>query len=248
LKAKLEKILKELFALGGNHNVDRMFELRDDFLAFLGEEEQIFMQHDDDNIVIAKDAIRFIDSATELERTSDDVKAGAHMRYFYDRMIDKDRWHYYELKILAGSLNRVVDVNQTFILADKAIEQLRHYQTDIFADVLAGVIAYHVLTRIFLAKFYEVDTHGIDLDAKFESWLLKLKLQLERTDRLAVHYKAVEIKQALFGFEPHEVERLMQELKSSCDEKIFRAIESEINFYMGKDRYTQLYKKKLLRG
>lgn len=61
MKAQLLKTLRKLFALGGNQDTDR-FELRDEFFDFLTKEEQVFMPSDDQNIIIAKDAVRFSDA------------------------------------------------------------------------------------------------------------------------------------------------------------------------------------------
>lgn len=86
-----------------------------------------------------------------------------------------EKWTYYELTLLIGVLHFAGSSKQVLSLATKAIEILREFKAGNRSDFLAGLIAYHTISRILHAKFFD-DNHDINLEEKFASWFLKLEL------------------------------------------------------------------------
>ena len=241
LKPKLIKILEKLFALGGNHDTERLLEFRDEFLGFLKEDDQILMPHNNENIVIAKDAIHFIDALNAYATTTNRVEAGSYVKHFFDRLIGSEKWNYYEIKFLIGVLSLTSDVKQALSLANKAIQALMDFGADPRFQLLSGLIAYHTISRVLYAKFFE-NNHDIDLEDTFSQWLLKLKHQAIAEPELRIHFDVAEIKRAILMKDMQEINRLMQDFEKNYDEKIVKVISNEVNFYIASKGYGLLYK------
>lgn len=242
LKAELIKILEKLFTLSGNHDVTRLLELRDEFLNFLREEKQLFMDHDDVNIMNTMDAIHFIDALNIYASTTNRAEASTYVQPLFRRLLETEEWNYYELRFLIGALSYTVDVNQALSLADKAIEILMNFRADNRFKLLSGLVAYHTLSRILYAKFFE-DNHNVNLENLFEQWFSKLKWQLLDEPKLKVHFNVAEVKCAIFVKDSPKVSLLMQEFENNYDEKIVKAISNEINSYIASKGYSLQYSK-----
>ncbi|MCL2355116.1 MAG: hypothetical protein FWC68_04530, partial [Oscillospiraceae bacterium] len=61
LKTKLTEIIDDFFAIGGNHDLEKYKEIRKKLLDFIRDEE-LFLNADDPNYILAIDTIRFIDA------------------------------------------------------------------------------------------------------------------------------------------------------------------------------------------
>jgi hypothetical protein len=243
LKAELIKILEKLFALGGNHDTTRLLEMRDDFLDFLREEDQLFMSHSHKNITLAKDAVYFIDAHNTYAITTSRVEAGRQMKHIFERLINAQKWNYYELKFLIGSLHFTDSVKHSLLLANKSLEILRDFKADPRSDYLAGLVAFNTISRILHAKFFD-DHHGVNLEEAFAQWFFKLELQIPNNDELQMHFKIAEIKQAVFRQNIQAINQHMKEFETNYDEKMLKLITSEVNFYISSKRYNLLYREK----
>lgn len=243
LKVQVLEILEKLFALGGNHDTARLLELRNEFLNFLRREEQLFMSRDDESIVIAKDSIRFIDALNAYATTSSIIEASNHVQIFFERLANSEKWNYYEINLLIGSLGYTKDIKQTLTLANKAIEVLMDYTADTRSKYLSGSIAFNTISRILYTKFFD-DELGIDLEKELNQWLLKLKLQVLNENKLKIPYEVAQIKQAVFNKDRILIIERMNDFEKKYDENIFKVVSREIDSYIISDRYSPFFSNK----
>lgn len=236
LKNNLIESLEKLFALGNNHDTTRLLEIRREFINFLKEDDQLLIPHADENIVLAKDAVAFIDAQILDATTSNKTEAGNHLKPFFERLMNSEEWSYYELRTLGGSLSLTSNVEQSISLANKAVMVLMNFNTP-HSGIWSGVIAFHVLSRILYAKFFEDDI-TIDLDEAFGQWFVKLKHQVPDNPELQMYLEIAEVKQAIFKKDNQAIMLLMREFEEKYDKEVVRVVTSEVDYYVASKKYN----------
>jgi len=238
---ELTKILERLFAIEGNHDTTSLLECRDELIGFLGEEEQIFTSDDDENIITAKNGIRFIDANIAYAATTNPIEANKCLTPFFERLANTEKWNFYDIKFLIGALTFTENIKQTELLARKSIEAMKAFKADPRYNFLSGCIAVNMLSRLLYAKYFDEPMElDFELEDEFNQWFRRLRLLLERTDELKIHYEIAEIREALFKKIMKTLITRVQKFQDAHDEQMAQVVMSEVDLYMNSDKFMTL--------
>jgi len=235
LKSELTGILNELFALGGNQDVLKLNEIRKRLVDFLSHTEQLLGCQDNENVIIAKDAVRLLDALSVYAETTDRNKANSHVQPFFDRLIQSDGWSQCDLQFLITSVEYIKNVEQLLELSDRAISEISKYQDNNNSAILEGYLAFNMCSRILYAKFF--DDAKTDFLVQFATWALKLENLLDKNNELSQISLITQIRRAIFHRAPTEIVKLCEDLKNNYDENIHSTVEKEVRFYITSEKY-----------
>jgi len=236
MKSELIEILEELFAIGGNHDILKALELRRKLKVFLNHDEQLLGDQNSENVVIAKDAIRFIDANNTYANTSSVVEAGRHLNSFFDRLLNQEKWNRYELKIFIGSSHLTKDVEQAIRLGVEAIIKFVEFYDDSRTGVLEGLLSCNICSRILHAKYFDDVDEKYFLSSEFKKWFSRLRHLAQEHEELELSNLVTKVRYALFEKNDVWIIEHMQELEN-YDKKIVDLINREIHFYRTSKRY-----------
>ena len=238
LKSELVERLEELFAIGGNHDTVKSIEMRHKFKGFLSQDEYLLGDHDRDNenVRIARDTIRFIDANNTYANTSCVVEASKHLNPFFDRLLQQEKWNYYELLFFVGSSHVTESVEQAIRLGLEAIIKSVEFYNKDRIGILEGHLSCNTCARILYAKYFDEDADKkYFLSGEFQNWFERLRRLARDHKELEVQSLVTKIRHALF--ERNETAKYMKELEENHDKKIVDSIEREVQFYMTSNGY-----------
>ena len=244
MKAELIALLDELSSTGGNYNTTALIAIRRKFMNFLSQDEYLLHYENDENMLIAKDALHFIDAYNTYAVTNDRVESSKHLQFFFKRLIDAEKWNYYELAFLVSSLNITESTKQALVLIDKAYKMIDIFKADVRSELIEGHLATNVLSVLLGARF-SGDHGGIHLESEFDRWFFKLEMLAEKNTELKILLDTSEIRQAVFNLNSRLMNQLFQKFESSYDEKIVKALGKEVDAYIASKKYTELYSEHL---
>ena len=233
LKSELIEMLKQIFESGGNHDPFKLSEIREKLIDFLKAEKEksLLSYENNENIVIAIDAVRFIDANYIFAKTSNRIEASIPVKPLFDRLIQLDDWNYYELKFLIGLINFAPNAEQAVRFAAKAEKAIMNFQIADNTDVSKGALACNVCSRLLYAKYFDDDVKD-ELTQEFSTWFCKLEQLAKLNNELEVLFLATRIRQAIFNNDFQEVDELFKRVVANSDEKIVKVVKSEICFYI----------------
>lgn len=242
MKTQLIEILDKLIDLGDNHDRKPLMAIRHELLDFLKQDDHLLIPHTNESINTAVNAVHFVDAQVNLA-TSDNIKAGKNLQPFLEHLNTAEKWNYYELRFLVGSLNLTATLKESLVLAGKACELLKDFaSTTPPTDRISAVISFNLTQRILYTKFFE-ENNEIDLEDAFQQWFLKLQFLASENDKLQLLFNVVEIRQAVFNQDRQQIAQLMQQFEANYNEKEIEVMAGEVNLYMASERYNQLYQK-----
>jgi len=234
LKPRLTKIVKEVFEISGNHDLDKDLELREKLLEFLREEDILLLPWNDENIILAKDVIHFIDAAKLYGEKTDSKQAYLHVQPFLERLIasDLNSWHYYDLEILISSIHFTENIGQSIALASKAEGKIFEFKRVRNTEALQGYLALNMCARILNAKYFDSDV-TIDLSKQFRNWMDKLEDLVNENKDFELLLHVTRIRWDIFNRDDSKIHFLCDSLTTCFDEVIGQVIKNEVNFYIG---------------
>jgi len=236
---ELTVALKELFALGGNHNPERLFEVRKKISNIISEKELYLKSEYSEDFEIAKNALRLIDATNAYAIKSDRMEGYAHMKLFFEHLVQIDAWSFYDIQLLIISMNFIITVEEAVELASKAVQAINRFKADQNTDVMEGVLACNMCSRLLYAKYFDDDVK-IDLAEQFNSWFSKLEQLTESNYQLDLPLLATQIRQAIFNQNQERILELCEELKENYEEDIENGIKNGVSFYTNSERYNSL--------
>jgi len=242
MSPKIIELLEELFAIGGNHDAMRTFEIRNKFLELLREEHHLLALEDNEDAVLAKDAIYFIDAHHIYATTTDRTEAYLRIQPIFERLMQADGWNYYEIKFVITSLSFTISLEQAIELGTKAVQRLLNFKVANDADYIEGVLACNMCSRILYAKYFDADVK-LNLVEDFSLWLSKLKRLTEKESKLEVGLLATEIREAILNKNQEQIFKLLDKLESKYDKNVANTISNEINSYLVSKKYNPLLHK-----
>jgi len=242
LKLELTIILKELFALGGNHDPEKALGIRKELVGFINEGELYLEREYNNNFETAKAAIYFIDANNIYAMTSDRVEGYLHMKPFFERLMKFEIWGYYDLHLFIGSINFIVKIEDAIELSSKALLAMENFKDAHNTAVMEGVLACNMCSRLLYAKYFD-ESSRIDLSEHFKSWFSRLEPLVELNYELNLPFLATEIRRALFNQDEEKLQELCKELHEAYDEDIESAITTEISFHTNSRKYKTLQDK-----
>lgn len=235
IKPRLSRIIEELFATGGNHDIAKHMEIRGKLIEFLQEEDHVILSDDDKNIRLAKDVIHFIDAGRVYAKTTSSKEAYHHVKSFLKRMMETELndWHYDELVIFISSLHMTESPEQAIGFASQANERIISFKRLGVTDNLEAALAGNMCTRLLNAKHFNEDV-TIDLADKFGSYLIWIENLVEKNKnseflKLVLHVS--KIRYEIFRNDKSEIFALCDGL-AQYDEKVKQMISSEVDFYL----------------
>ena len=233
LKSELVEILKQMFELGGNHETFKLSEIRRELIDFLKVEKEktLLSYENNENIVVAIDAIRFIDANNIFAKTSDRIKASIPIEPFFERLIVLDNWNFYELKFLISLLPFIKNVGRAVDLAIKAKQVITNFRVIINTDISEGYLACNICSRLLYARYFAEDVE-VEIDQEFAKWFSRLERLTVSNNELEVLFLATRIRKAIFDNDFQKVDDLFKIVEANYDEKIIKVVKSEICFYI----------------
>jgi len=233
LQPKLIELLEELFSIGGNHDIKKKVEIRQKIIDFMTA-DNLFLKNDDDNFIMIKDTIRFIDAQNEFAITTNRDGASAHIKCFFDRIskMQPEQWNYYELKLLVSSLFLIEKIDQAFKLGDNALIAIQQFEDINKVDVFKSSVACNICCRILYAKYF--DNVKTNLSDQFERWFEKLEVLAKEDNHIALDYLVTQIRKAVFYQKRDEIRELLEELETKHNKKIFDVVFKEVSIYYPK--------------
>jgi len=232
LKLELIEMLKQMFALGGNHETFKSSEVRKKLLGFLKAEKEEFLlsYQNNENIIVAIDAIRFIDANNIFAKTSNRIEAGIPVKPFFERLMQLDNWNFYELKFLISLLAFTKNTEQLVELAIKAEQTIRNFRVIDNTDISEGYLACNVCSRLLYAKYFDDDVQT-DLAGEFSKWFSNLERLTESNSELELLFLATKIRQSIFNKNFQKIDDLFKIAETNYDERLVKVVKSEICFY-----------------
>jgi len=247
MEQMLMQMMKQLFSIDDYPDTRYSFEIRKQLLEFLRQEKQLFMAPDDENILLAKDGIRFIDANNAMIRSSDRLETRALMLPFFERLMKKDfkTWHFYEFKLLMDSLMFTESAGDAVQLALAAGFYLSSQKADYDQPlgVLRGMIAINVLSRLLYAKFFEYD-HDVKLDEEFDIWFSKLEQLAYENKELDSYLHTVEIRRGLFNVDIEMMSEHYLTFKKKYNDQTVHKMDNEMQLYMTSSKFQYEMRKK----
>ena len=242
LKLELTIILKELFALGGNHDPEKALGVRKKLVGFINEEELYLKREYSEDFETAKAAIYLIDAMNVYATTSDRVEGYLHMKPFFERLIQFEIWGYYDLHLFISSINFIVKIEDAIELSSKALKAMENFKDAHNTAVMEGVLACNMCSRLLYAKYFD-ESSKVDLAEHFNRWFSRLEPLVEINYELSLPFLATEIRQALFNQDDKQLQELCKDLHEGYDEDVESAITNEISFHTNSPKYKALQEK-----
>jgi len=236
LKLELTIILKQLFALGGNHDPEKALGIRKKLKEFINEEELYLKREYESDFETAKNAIHFIDATSIYAATSDRMEGYYYMKAFFERLTKTDSWNYYDLQLFVCSINFIVTVEEATQLGFKTLQVIESFKDAQNTAVIEGVLACNMCSRLLYGKYFD-ERSSIDLVEQFNSWFSRLKSLVELNYELSLPFLATEIRQALLYQDDVKLEELCKELYEAYDEDIVSAIQNTVSLYTNSKMY-----------
>lgn len=243
MRLELPILLKRLFNLEGNHNPEKLLDVRESLVAFININELYVDAQDDEDFELARDAIRFIDALNTYAETSNKEKGYSHLRSFFKRLEKTDKWNYYDLHLFVGSINFIATVDETIALATTVIKIMDNFKSIRDTTVLEGIFACNMCSRILYSKYFEDSTRS-DLANHFDHWFSKIERLREINDYdLGLPFIVTEIREAIFYQKEDKLEKLSTELYEAFGEEAAGMIVSESDSYVNCNVYKMLKEK-----
>ena len=237
LKNRLTSIVDELFKIGGNHDVEAMLITRGKLIDFLREEDILFESHDNKNVVLAKDTVRFIDAVIIYKEENNQVEASLLMKPVFSRLLSSESWSYRDLRLLIGGITCTESVKQALELSDRLLNVIPRFHAVSGPTVGIGIFANNMCARLLYAKYYGKEEPNIDLANTFQSWHTRLKYLAEEKSELTMFLVMTQARYALFNNDTEAAFDLCGELKAHHDEKVAEIFKEEVKFYLACEKY-----------
>jgi len=237
LKPELIEILEELLAIGGNYDIPKALAMRHRFKEFLSRDEQLLGDQDDENNIIAKDAIRFIDANNSYSNNTNVAEANVHLNSFFKRLLKQKKWSYYELEFFIGSSFLTESVEQAILLGVEAIINCVGFYEKNHIGVLEGVLSANICSRILHAKYFDDVDNKFYLSEEFKNWFSRLRHLTKEHSKLELSSLITKIRHALFEKNEDLIPQYLQELEAKYSGEIANLINREVHFYMTSERY-----------
>jgi len=236
LKLELTIILKQLFALGGNHDPEKAFRIRKKLVGFINAEELYLKGEYDNDFETAKNAIHLIDAMNVYAVTSDRMEGYFHMRSFFEQLASFEIWGYYDLHLFIASINFIVKIEDAIELSSKALVSIENFKDAHNTAVMEGFLACNVCSRLLYAKYFDQNSFA-DLTEHFNRWFSRLEPLVELNYELNLPFLATEIRQALFNQDDAKLQERCKELYETYDEDIVSTIQNTVSLYTNSKIY-----------
>ena len=237
LKPELIEILQELLSIGGNQDISKSMELRNRLREFLSQDDQLFCDHDNANVVMAKDAIRFIDANNAYANNTNVAEANAYLNSFFERLLKEKKWSYYELELFIGSSFLTESVEQAIRLAIEAIINCVNFYDNSRIGILEGILSANICARILHAKYFDDIDDKFYLSKEFKDWFARLRHLTKEHSELELSNLVTKIRHALSEKNEVQIPQYVQELENKYSVEIVNLMNREIHFYMTSKRY-----------
>ena len=235
LKPRFRKIIGEFFAIGGNHDLPAYQKSRIEILDFLREEDIMLLPWDDENIVLGKDLIHYIDATINFSETTNREEAYRFLKPFLDRMLetDENNWHYYHLKLIVSCLGFTDTIEDALLLEKKILHRAAQFSQLRDTQILEAVTACQMGTRILEVKLFEQNVSD-KLERKFKNQIRKLKDLTDADKSLEFYWYLGRIRWEIFNGHLKSARNLCDELESYADKRVAQMMRKEVEIYSAK--------------
>jgi len=240
LKPELIEILEQLFAIGGNQDTVKYIRIRKKLVAFLKTEEFLVNYQMDKNLLVARDAIHFIDALNIHAKTSNKMEASSRLQPFFKRLLQSDDWNFYELTFLISLLEFTETIEQALQLGSKASHTIRSFGASGNVAFFKSSLSCNMCSRLLFAKFFDKDVNLDLVSSQFHTWFRELEFLVKENNKLDLDFLVTKIRKAIFNTEVTEIRKSLKELKMKY-KKVYDLIESEVNFYWQSEEFRKLF-------
>jgi len=244
LRPELIEMLEQLFAIGGNQDTIKYIKIRKKLVAFLKTEDFLVDYKPDENLLVARDAIHFIDANIIYAKSSNIMEAGNVLKPFFERLLQLDKWNFYELTFLISLIHFNESVEQALKLNSKATHAIRRFGASGNVVFLKSSLSCNMCCRLLSAKFFDKDINIDLINMEFHKWYHELESLVRDNDKLALDFLVAKIRKAVFNTEVTEIDELLKELKKKY-KKVYDLIISEVDFYRQSLEFQELFLERL---
>lgn len=232
IKSRLTNIIDEFFAIGANHDLSADRVCRAKILEFLREEDNLLLPWDDENLVLGKDVIHYIDASNVFAQTTEREKAYYILKPFLDRMLEteSDQWHFYHLNLLSASFCFTATLKDAQILEKKALHRISQFKRLRDTKAVEAVMACQLTLRILDAQTFDQDDK-IDFERYFKQQLRRLKGIADADQAYEFYFKIGQIRWEIFNGHPKPARKLCDELETNTDKMMVQLLRKEIETY-----------------
>lgn len=233
LKPRLLRIIEEVFESGWNHDPECDQAVRNKLIDFLREEDHLLLPFDEENLMLARNAIRFMDADRIYAKTTKSKEAYIHAKALLDHLmvLEASDWNHYELNFAISSVHFTETMEQSIELAEKARKSIVQFKLKKNTDMLEGYLALNMCARILNAKYFDKH-HPIELLSEFKRGLNSLEYLADLNSDLELPLLITKIRWKIFNRDESDIFTLCEQLLPHYDERIGKMIRSEVDFYL----------------
>jgi len=232
---KLIEIIEQMYA--EDHNILYLMDIRSKLIEYLCQEENLLSDCGNRNVILAKDTIRVIDALNIYIVQPEMGLASEKIQPFFDKLLEKKSWDYYDVKLVASSITLTVDVELAIKLGNMAIVPITEARIAGDTSFIHALLACNICSRILHGKYLEEKT-TVDLDEKFMTWF-KISERLAEDDfNLRMLFLVNQIRYAVYYQKRDLLFKLCQDVEKECSPHVSKTILSKVSFYTSTRKYN----------
>jgi len=235
----LIELLENLFAIGGNHQQNRLIKLKEEFLDYLRDNAMDLFVNPN-NHILARDSVLFIDAVNMRATTNDRQKAYSIAKPILDRFAVLKEWNFYEIKLFIGLCSYTSHFQEALAHTIHANLQLAKFKREPRYMHTLAILHYNLMGRLLEAKYFDKlpDDEQKVLKNVFSRFMGESLLLCESKP----YFKQVLLlRNALFEQDALAINKACSKLVGLVsDETTLDMILNDVNFYVDSDEYKSL--------
>ena len=231
-------LLEELFELDSNTNNKKFVTVREKMVDYLKTHDEILISN----------AICFIDAVLGYLNKSDDEGAYKICQPIFIRLVDKKRWDFYDICLIAPFCSGADNYEEAYLLTREALYHLENFKDEPGYKKLRWVVCTNLCIRLVKAKYLDkhYDKQHEEIELLFShyietSFAYCKDFEDKRLDARAFIYKGI------FYGDANFIDRGMKIFKYLKDETSYELYNKEVEKYLAykhgeaRNRREQIY-------
>ncbi|MCL2400311.1 MAG: helix-turn-helix domain-containing protein [Defluviitaleaceae bacterium] len=217
------KLMDEFFLTGGNQGIEKFKDIEAklrDYLKKNGADDQI------------RDVLFVIKAAKEDYEFRDFDSCRKIVAPIMERLSYSEKWDFYDIRILAASIQYMEKYYQIFPLAEEALKQLEDYSHEEAYGNLKVVIRLNILIRLIRVKHFGSDfiESYDDLEADFVKYSQEANKACDEVNSLVFRW-AILIYNGIFHKDYNLVDEGLNFFREQGNNSLYKMISDDVNEY-----------------
>ena len=208
------QLLDEMFAMGGNHDIDKINTMKDKLSHYL-EVNGSDVQIEDGFRVLEAHAIEFQGNNSEISREIS--------KPIFDRLSNTAEWDFYDIRLLTAVVGYSYASEQTYKLAEIALEELEDYSHEERYIFIKLAIRMNTVHRLLRAKYFDSDNliPSNELATRFSNYF-DAAMAICEEGEFPIHKAVLKIRKGLFYQDKSLSNRGFRQLIKTGEKEIYR--------------------------